>query len=438
MKNNRKQILVLGGGFGGLEFVKNFDSSLADVTLVDKQNHHLFQPLLYQVATASLAAPDIAEPLRTQFSKNKNVRVLMDEVTGIDLNREWVTTPHQSLSYDYLVIAMGGRTNYFGNDDWAKHASGLKTLSDAHRIRNEVLGAFEMAENLAEDSEERRRLMTSVVVGGGPTGVEMAGTLSELAHRYFKRDFRQIDPKQARVILVDAADRILPMYSESLSRKAVKQLEELGVEVLTGQQVESIEARKVVLKNQEIEAENIIWTAGVSANSITDNLDVDKAKGGRLKVLQDCSLPEYGNAFAIGDIAALEDADGQQVPGVAPAAMQMAKHVAKIIEEEIRRGSHGDREKERKAFVYKDKGQMATIGRSRAVASVGGREFSGFPAWFAWLAIHLVMLVGMRNRFTVFTKWIYAYVRNKPGARIIWRTVPSKVKAKREKQGFVL
>lgn len=438
MSERKKRILVLGGGFGGLAFAKAMDSSLAEITLVDKQNHHLFQPLLYQVATAGLAAPDIAEPLRTLFAKKDHIQVLMDEVSAIDLDREWVSTPHQSLSYDYLVIALGGSTNYFGNSKWAKHASGLKTLADAHRIRNEVLGAYEMAENLSSDSEDRRRLMTTVVIGGGPTGVEMAGTLAELAHRCFKRDFRKIDPKQARVILVDAVDRVLPMYSERLSEKARQQLEELGVEVLTGKKVEDIRARKAILDDREIEAENIIWTAGVSANPITDRLDVPKVKGGRLKVESDCSLPRFPNAFAVGDIVSLEDTNGIQVPGVAPAAMQMAKHVAKVIEDEIREDREPKESSSRRPFSYRDRGQMATIGRSRAIAAVAGKEFSGFPAWFAWLAIHLVTLVGMRNRVSVFMKWIYKYVNNKPGARILWRTVPARVKAKKNKRSVAL
>lgn len=438
--NDRKQILILGGGFGGLAFAKSFSEDLCDLTLIDKQNHHLFQPLLYQVATAGLAAPDIAEPLRTIFAKKRHIRVLMDEVTGIDLNQNWVTTPHQSLSYDYLVIALGGRTNYFGNDSWAQHASGLKTLADAHRIRNEVLGAFEMAENLASDSDERRRLMTCVVIGGGPTGVEMAGTLAELMHRHFRRDFRAIDPKEARVILIDAEDRVLPIYSEKLSEKAKQQLEELGVEVLTGKIVADIQNRKVVLDDREIEAENIIWTAGVSANSLTDKMDTEKVKGGRLKVRPDCSLPSHPNVFAVGDIAYLEDKNGDIVPGVAPAAMQMAEHVSSVIEAEIREGPIGNN-RERKAFEYKDKGKMATIGRSRAVADVGGKEFSGFSAWFLWLSIHLYMLVGMRNRLTVFMKWVFEYVRNRPGSRIIWKAARSKVATKNEKpetQGYKL
>ncbi|MDQ8181091.1 NAD(P)/FAD-dependent oxidoreductase [Pelagicoccus sp. SDUM812005] len=438
MEGVRKRILVLGGGFGGLAFVKAFDCPGVEITLIDKENHHLFQPLLYQVATAGLAAPDIAEPLRTLFSKRKEVQVLMDEVRDIDLEKSLVRTPHQSLSYDYLVIALGGRTNYFGKDDWEKHASGLKTLADAHRIRNEVLGAFEMAENLAEDNAERRRLMSAVVIGGGPTGVEMAGALAELTHRYFRRDFRRINPKQARVILVDVADRVLPMYSESLSASAKRQLEGLGVQVMTGKKVEDIQARKVVLEDFEIEAENIIWTAGVSANPVVEKLDTPKAKGGRLKVEPDCSLPGYANVFAIGDIAALEDAKGKQVPGVAPAAIQMAKHAAKLIQAEITRGRSQGEAAERESFVYRDKGQMATIGRSRAVASAMGREFSGFVAWFAWLAIHLVTLVGMRNRLSVFMKWIYKYVQNKPGARIIWRAAPGRVEVERTSDRLVL
>ncbi|MDQ8204146.1 NAD(P)/FAD-dependent oxidoreductase [Pelagicoccus sp. SDUM812003] len=422
-KYSKPNIVVLGGGFGGLELVRRIDTSRARVTLIDKRNHHLFQPLLYQVATASLAAPDIAEPLRSIFSKDQNVEVLMEEVLDFDLERKQVVTPRNRIGYDYLVVALGGETNYFGNDHWAKYATGLKTLADAHRIRNEVLGAYEVAENLPGNSRERRRLLNSVVIGGGPTGVEMAGTLADLAKRYFQRDFRNIDTREAKITLIDAVDRVLPSYSEGLSAKARKQLEELGVEVITGKKVEDIRDRCVVLEDRELEAENIIWTAGVSANKITQKLDVPKGKGGRLEVEPDCSLPGHRNVFAIGDIVSLKDANGTLVPGVAPAATQMAQHVAKIINREIASAEQKSQpgEGERPAFAYKDKGNMATIGRSRAVAEIKGREFAGFSAWFLWLAVHLVLLVGMRNRMLVLLRWFYAYVRFKPGARIIWR-----------------
>lgn len=422
--NEMKRVVVLGGGFGGLTFIRSLDTSLTKVTLVDKQNHHLFQPLLYQVATAGLAAPNIAQPLRSIFARRANVEVVMDSVEEIDLENEQVVLSRKRLDYDFLVIALGSETNYFGHDEWSRYASGLKTLSDAHRIRNDTLGAFELAETLPENAPQRKRLMTSVVIGAGPTGVELAGTLAELANRYFKRDFRHIDTRDARVILIDAVDRVLPSYSERLSAKAKEQLESLGVEVVTGKKVEDIQDRKVILEDRTIEAENIIWTAGVSANAITQKMDTPKGKGGRIEVERDCSLPGRPNVFAIGDIVSLIGADGKPVPGVAPAAMQMAKHIARIIEKELKSPTTGPEvstASNRPAFEYTDKGNMATIGRSRAVADIKGREFSGFFAWFLWLAIHLILLIGMRNRLLVLLQWFYAYVRCKPGARIIWK-----------------
>lgn len=418
--------MVVGGGFGGLEAVRSIDKRQARITLIDKRNHHLFQPLLYQVATAGLAAPDIAEPLRSIFSKEPNVEVLMEEVQDIDLERKQVVTKRNRVPYDNLVIALGGETNYFGNDHWAEHAPGLKSLADAHRIRNEVLGAYEVAENLPGNSRERRRLLTNVVIGGGPTGVEMAGTLADLAKRYFQRDFRNIDTREARIILLDASERLLPMYSEALSGKARRQLEELGVEVFTGRPVKDIQDRRVILDDAEIEAENIIWAAGVSANKLTQKLDTPKDRGGRILVEPDCSLKGHPEVFAIGDIVSLKDENGVQVPGVAPGATQMAKHVAKIINRELVSGKVDTKER-RPAFRYHDKGSMATIGRSRAVAEIKGKEFSGFFAWFLWLAIHLLLLVGMRNRMLVLLRWFYAYARFKPGARIIWRAQKERI-----------
>ncbi len=425
MEQPTTHIVILGGGFGGMRCARQIDTGKARVTLIDRSNHHLFQPLLYQVATAGLAAPDIAEPLRTLFSKDRNVEVRMEEVESFDLEPREVVTERSRIAYDYLVVALGAQTDYFGNDHWANFATGLKSLADAHKIRNEVLGAYEAAESVAGDSPERRRLMTTVVIGAGPTGVELAGTLADLATRYFKRDFRNIDTREARIILIDAADRVLPMYSESLSAKAAEQLEELGVEILTGKKVKDIQSRRVVLDDRTIDAENILWTAGVSANRIAKKMNTPTGKGGRLEVEPDCSLPGHPEVFAIGDIVTLKDANGALVPGVAPAATQMADHVVKIIEAEIdARRAAGAAAPARPAFRYKDKGSMATIGRSRAVAALGGKEFSGFTAWFLWLAVHLVLLVGSRNRLLVLLRWFYAYVVCKPGARIIWRARP--------------
>ncbi len=420
-KNNPKKILILGGGFGGLTVAKSIRHPDADLLLLDKQNHHLFQPLLYQVATASLAAPNIAQPLRTIFRDRPEVTTLMAEVQDIDLDEQTVITKTRRIPYDYLVIALGGKTNYFGNDHWEPFAPGLKTLSDAHRIRNQVLEAYERAENCRGNEEEQQRLMTTVIVGAGPTGVEMAGTLAELSKRLFKKDFRNIHPEQSRVVLLDAANRPLVAYSESVSQKARQQLESLGVELVFEAPVMDIREGEVELPNRIIQAGTIVWSAGVEAHKITRKLAVPKGKGERLAVQPDCSLPGYPEVFAIGDIVSLTDVKGQDVPGVAPAAIQMANHVARIIKAELQGKPRTD---ERPAFKYKDQGSMATIGRSRAVVETGKLNMSGFPAWATWLVIHLVLLMGMRNRLLVLLQWFFAYVRNKPGARILWKPSP--------------
>ncbi|MCB1121623.1 MAG: NAD(P)/FAD-dependent oxidoreductase [Verrucomicrobiae bacterium] len=417
MSTDRKRLVVLGGGFGGLTLVRSLKSSGCEILLLDKENHHLFQPLLYQVAASALAAPNIAQPLRSIFRNRPEVETRMSEAIDIDLEAREVLTRNRRVGYDYLVIALGSQTNYFGNDTWEKYAIGLKTLADAHRIRNRVLSAFERAENSAGNPKKQKHLMTTVIVGAGPTGVELAGTLAELSKRLFKKDFRNIHPESSRVVLVDAVNLPLPAYSESTSRSAKKQLESLGVELITGSMVKDIRDREIQVGEQIITAENIIWTAGVSAHPITEKMDTPKAKGGRLEVKSDCSLPQHPEVFAIGDIAAMTDANGTKVPGVAPAAMQMAKHVSSILEKEL---ANDGQTSGRPDFVYKDKGNLATIGRSRAVAEIGKLKVSGFPAWFLWLAIHLILLMGMRNRLVVLMQWFFAYVRNKPGARILW------------------
>lgn len=411
-------ILVLGAGFGGLAFCKNFPSELARVTLIDRQNHHLFQPLLYQVATAGLAAPDIAQPIRAIVSKRPNLTVFMAEVTRIDLNAKVVQLDRGTLDFDYLVIALGGVTSYFGHDEWSRYAPGLKSLNDALLIRRNILLAYERAET-EPDEAKRRELLTTVVIGGGPTGVELAGAFAELARTVLRQDFDHIDPAQARVILIEGADHILLQFPPDLAEKGLQQLKRLGVEVRTSTKVKEIKPNEVVFAdNSSIRAGNIIWGAGVSANPLTKSLGLELDRGGRIKVLPDCSLPGHPDVFAVGDIASLVDKKGKQVPGVSPAAMQMAQHVAKVIEDELTRKPAPD-PKARPAFAYWDKGNMATIGRSAAVAMVGDFKFSGYPAWIAWLAIHLIFLVGFRNRLSVLTQWIYSYFTYKRGARII-------------------
>jgi NADH dehydrogenase len=412
-EDHKARVVVLGGGFGGLEFCKSFQHEDAEIILVDRQNHHLFQPLLYQVATAGLSQPEIAQPIRSIFTKRKDITVLMDEAVRVDLASRKVHCKQQTLEYDQLIIGLGAVTSYFGHPEWAEHAPGLKSLSDAIRIRRNVLRAFEQAE-MEFDPEKRRKLMTIVVVGGGPTGVELAGAFAELARHVLLRDFRRIDPAIARIILIEAADRVLGMFDAPLPDKARKQLEALGVEVRTSCPVEDLGAGFVKAGGVRIEAENIIWGAGVMAHPITRTLGIELARGGRIPVRPDLTLPGHPEVFAVGDIVSLTDSNGVLVPGVSPGAIQMGGHVAKLL-----RAKFDGNEALRREFTYRDKGSMATIGRSAAIAQVAGLQFSGFIAWLLWLFVHLIFLVGFRNKVAVLVQWFYSYVRYKRGARII-------------------
>jgi len=424
-KKKHAHVVVLGAGFGGLTFCQHLKSRDALVTLVDRTNHHLFQPLLYQVATAGLSAPEIAQPIRSILSREKNVTVLLDPVTDLNLAQKQVVLETKTLSYDYLVLALGGRNNYFGHPEWEPFAPGLKTLDDAVRIRNRVLLAFEKAENTG-DVAERARLMTVIIIGGGPTGVELAGAFAELARHVLKRDFRNIDPTQARIILVEGAPRILSHLPEDLSQSATRQLEKLGAQIRTSTPVKNIRGGEVELANGEIiRSENIIWAAGVSATPLTQKLGVELDRTGRVKVNPDLSLPGHPEVFAVGDMALVLEENGKPVPGVSPAAMQMAKHVARIIDDEVA-GKQGTRT----PFKYWDKGTMATIGRSMAVAQIGKLKLSGFSAWFAWLTLHLIFLIGFRNKIAVMLQWTYSYFAYKRGARIITNVPPDSAREK--------
>ena len=410
-----KHIVVLGAGFGGLTFCQTFDHPDAEVTLVDRQNHHLFQPLLYQVASAGLAAPDIAQPIRSILNDRPRLTVLMDEVLGVDLVKREVRLAKATLHYDYLVMALGSMTAYFGHPEWEQFAPGLKTLDDALKIRREILFAFEKAET-EPDPAIRERLLTIVVVGGGPTGVELAGAFAELRRFVLAKDFDSVDPTTARVILIEGSPRVLGQFSEHLSEAARQELTDLGVEVHTATRVKNISCGCVELESGEkIFAENIIWAAGVAASPLTRNLGVPVDKAGRIKVNPDLSIPEHSEVFAIGDMAIVVEPDGKPVPGVSPAAMQMARHVARMIHEELAFPGHTYRT----PFKYWDKGSMATIGRSAAVAKIKSLEFSGYPAWLAWLVIHLLFLVGFRNKVSVLMQWAYSYFTYKRGSRII-------------------
>jgi NADH dehydrogenase len=409
-------ILVLGAGFGGLAFCKHFRHPSAQITLVDRTNHHLFQPLLYQVAAAGLSAPEIAQPIRSILADHPNTTVLLDEVSNINLSERKVSLQYNTLSYDYLVLALGSTTSYFGHPEWEQFAPGLKTLEDALRIRSQVLLAFEKAEN-TPDSAEREKLMTIVVVGGGPTGVELAGAFAELARTVLTKDFRRINPAQARIILLEAAPSVLGHFPPDLIASATTQLEHLGVQVRTSMRVKSITKHQVELESGEIiRAENILWAAGVAATPLTKNLGVELDRAGRVKVRPDLSLPGHPEVFAVGDMALVTDEQGKPVPGVSPAAMQMARHVARIIGDELDLGAGNA---PRPPFHYWDRGTMATIGRSAAVAWIGKLKFSGWLAWLAWLFVHLIFLIGFRNKLAVLLQWAYSYFAYKRSARII-------------------
>ena len=393
--------MIVGAGFAGLNAAKELKGADVDVTIIDRRNFHLFQPLLYQVAMAALNPSDIAYPIRSVFRRQANVvRVLLGEVTDVDLERQQLTMDGEVVEYDYLVVATGATHSYFGNDDWEPLAPGLKTVEDALMIRARVLKAFERAEADPSDAE---RLLTFVVVGAGPTGVELAGALAEIAVHALGDEFDVVDPATARVILVEGTDRVLPPYPESLSASARRQLEALGVEVKTNALVSEIDEQGVTLSDGErIEAGTILWAAGVQASSLGEHLgEVDRA--GRVLVEPDLSLKDNPEVFVVGDLAAVEG-----VPGVAPAAIQMGNHVARLL----RTGN-------RKPFEYQDKGSLATIGRARGVADMKGLRFGGFPAWFAWLAIHIWYLIGFRNRLWVLAGWAWHYLTFRRGARII-------------------
>lgn len=407
-----KHVLILGGGFAGLACAKGLAGDGFRITLVDRTNHHLFQPLLYQVATAGLTMAEIAQPLRSILADQKNVTTLMDEVKSIDLANRQVRLNDHVLDYDYLVIGLGAKTGYFGHFEWAEHTIGLKNLNDAMTIRKEVLLAFERAES-APDPAEAAKQLTFVVVGGGPTGVEMAGSLAELARVVLKNDFRRIDPSQAQVILIEAGSKLLSTFPGDLPDYTRTRLGKMGVTVLLNAPVSEVGKGYVVVAGQRIDAPIIIWAAGIEASEVTRSLaGIPLDRSGRIEVLPDLSLPGHPEVFAAGDLVALTDPNGVRVPGVSPAAIQMGQFIAKIL-------LTGADPATRAAFQYWDKGSMATIGRKAAVAAFSGVQMRGFLAWLMWLFVHLLFLVGMRNRASVFLHWVWSYFTWKRGARII-------------------
>jgi NADH dehydrogenase len=409
---NLPRVVIIGGGFGGLEAAKALRRTPVRVTLLDRQNHHLFQPLLYQVATAALSPADIAEPLRGILKKQANAEVILTEVRSIDPARRQVLTSDGTVDYDYLIVAAGARHSYFGRAEWERFAPGLKSLDDALEIRRRMLLAFEIAEKTTDDAV-RRAALTFVVVGGGPTGVEMAGAIAEIARFTLVRDFRHIDPTHARVILVDAGERVLSNFSPDLSESARRQLFDIGVEVRLRARVEQLTDAAVVLKGgEEIATRTIVWAAGNAASPLGLSLGVPCDPQGRVIVREDLSIPGYQEVFAIGDMVHFAPGGGAPLPGLSPVAMQQGRHAAHNIRQ-LLAGGWTER------FEYWDKGTMATIGRHRAVADTGFLRFGGFVAWLAWLFVHLIFLVSFRDKLLVVTNWAWQYATKGRGARLI-------------------
>jgi len=409
----RKNTIVIGAGFAGINAVKKLSKKKnLDITLIDRRNHHLFQPLLYQVATAGLSPADIATPIRGIFTKNPNVQVIMSNVVGVDLSGKNIRTSEgESYSYDYLIMACGAKHSYFGHGEWEDFSPGLKTLEQATEIRRRILLAFEMAEK-EKSPEKQKEYLTFVIVGGGPTGVELAGTIGEISRHTLSQDFRSIQPERTRVLLIEAGPRILPAFSDKLSKLAARDLEKLGVQIWTSTRVTRISEGSVELGNESVKARTVIWAAGVEPSSLGKSLQVPLDKIGRVIVEKDLSLKNHPEVFVLGDQAFFPTEDGKGLPGLAPVAMQQGSCAAQNIIAELQG-------KPRQEFHYKDKGVMATIGRKSAIVQMKHFEFGGLLAWVTWLFIHIYYLIGFKNRVFVFMQWAWSYVPFKRGARLI-------------------
>lgn len=410
---SRSRVIVIGGGFGGLSVVRGLRHAPVDLLLIDRANHHVFQPLLYQVATAGLAAPSIAAPLRHILRRQANVTVYLGDVCSIDTAARSVATEAGSFGYDYLVVATGTRHAYFGHDDWARHAPGLKSLEDAFGIRARILNAFEQAE-MSDDAAQRTAWLSFVVVGGGPTGVELAGTLAEIARHTLKQEFRRIDPARSRVRLIEAGPRVLPAFPESLSVAAQRQLARLGVEVSIGRAITAVDDQGVRIGADFIAARTVLWAAGVAASPLGCQLGAQIDRTGRVQVAPDLSVPAHPEIFVAGDLASVVTAAGP-VPGIAPAAKQMGRHVARTLQARLAGRTAS-------AFRYRHYGLLATVGRMAAVVDLGWLRLSGLIAWWIWLLAHIYFLIGFRNRLVVLIDWAAAYFTYERGARIIVRT----------------
>ena len=430
------RIVIIGGGFGGLQAALHLGDTPAHVIVIDRNNHHLFQPLLYQVATATLSPGEISAPIRHVLSHQKNTDVFMAEVIGVDTEQQQVLVHDQSMHdhvipYDYLVIATGTHENYFGHDDWRTIAPGLKTIEDARVVRQKLLLAFEQAE-LEQDPERIRELLTFVIVGAGPTGVELAGDMAEVAHRVLKEEFRHINPAMTRIVLVEAGPRILATFPPKLARSAHQKLSKLHVEIYTGKAVTDIDEHGVMIGENRIVAANVFWTAGVMATPVARWLDAEADRVGRVKVQKDLSVPNHPNIFVIGDVASYSS-KGKPLPGVAPVAMQQGRYVARLITSRI---SHPQTPQSFPAFRYKDKGSLATVGRGFSIISIGPLKISGFTAWLLWLTIHIFYLITFENRLLVMLQWAWAYLAVQRRVRLITVTnapaVPASTKNKDE------
>ncbi|MBW1939077.1 MAG: NAD(P)/FAD-dependent oxidoreductase [Deltaproteobacteria bacterium] len=406
------KVVIVGGGFGGLYVAKSLKKGPAEVLVIDKTNHHLFQPLLYQVASAALAPSDIARPIREILHKQKNAVVIMGKVIGIDKDKQKVLLSNGvEYDYDYLVMAVGNRHSYFGNDEWEQHAPGLKNLNDALLIRERILKSFERAERCDRISEAEKHLRF-VIVGGGPTGVELAGSLAEVAHQTMLKNFRRINPDKSRIYLIESGPRLLPEFAKELSERAQKDLSELGVIVLTDTKVTGIDGTRVQIGEEQIETQNVIWAAGNKVSPLLKTLGAPMDSLGRVIVQPDMSIPDYPMVFVIGDAAHCKGKDGKLLPAMAPVAIQQAYYVAETIRQ-------GTSPQERKPFSYFDKGQMATIGKKKALVMVGKYTFSGYFAWLVWCVIHIMYLIGYKNRIRVMAEWFYLYMTGGRGSRLI-------------------
>lgn len=416
-RDNRPHVVILGGGFAGLHAAKHLRKAPVRITLVDRHNHHLFQPLLYQVATATLSPSEIASPLRGLLGHYNNMSVLLAEATGVDVPGKRVLLADGELSYDYLIVATGAKHSYFGHDEWGQYALGLKTIEDAVEIRRRVLLAFEMAER-ETDPELHRELLTFVIIGGGPTGVELAGALAEISRHSLRCDFKNIDPTAARILLVEGLDRILPVYPPDLSEKARRSLERLGVEVRTGTRVTHIDETGIFVGDEHIPARTVLWAAGVAASPVARSLGVELDRAGRVPVTPELTIPGRSDVFVVGDLALCKQEDGSPVPGLAPAAMQEGKHAARNIRCQLEG-------KPMEPFRFWDRGSFAVIGRNHAVG-VALKKFkmAGFDAWLAWLFIHITFLIGFRSRLAVLLNWGYSYLFFQKSARIITGPTP--------------